>query len=163
MRAKMTVFGRELGQFEVFFDSECPLCRREVDFLKWMDREGRIRFTDIAADDFCESEVGLSFEQLMSEIHGRDANGEWIKGFEVFRRMYDAIGWGPVVALTRWPMLKHLIEKAYQWFARNRLRLTGRSSRSTDKEFVRSRFHEDSNNWRRSFRFGHRPPFVPGA
>ncbi|MCA9152358.1 MAG: DUF393 domain-containing protein, partial [Planctomycetales bacterium] len=33
---------------EVFYDGDCPLCKREIGFLQRRDRQGRIRFTDIA-------------------------------------------------------------------------------------------------------------------
>jgi predicted DCC family thiol-disulfide oxidoreductase YuxK len=44
----------------------------------------------------------------------------------VFRRLYAAVGFGPLVVLTRLPGISHLLEVAYRVFARNRLRWTGR-------------------------------------
>jgi predicted DCC family thiol-disulfide oxidoreductase YuxK len=62
----------------------------------------------------------------MDRIHGRLPDGTIVEGVEVFRRLYAAVGFGPVVALTRLPGVAHLLDLAYRWFARNRLRLTGR-------------------------------------
>ena len=117
------------SEFEVFFDGDCPLCRREIDFLRWLDTRQSIRFTDIAAEDFSESATGRSFEQLMAQIHGRTANGQWVTGVEVFRRLYSLIGWNLLVAPTRWPLIRNFCELGYHWFARNRLWLTARKSR----------------------------------
>ena len=117
--------------FEVFFDGKCPLCRKEIDFLIWMGANSQVRFTDIAADDFSESTSGRSFEQLMAEIHGRKSDGEWLVGVDVFRRLYEAIGWSWIVAPTRWPVLRSICDVGYRWFARNRLRLTGRRTAAT--------------------------------
>ncbi len=111
---------------EVFYDGECPLCMREIRMLQRRDHRRRIRFTDIAAADFDAASVGLSWEMLMARIHGRLSDGALVEGVEVFRRLYAAVGFGPVVALTRLPGISQLLDLAYHAFARNRLRLTGR-------------------------------------
>ncbi|MEZ4250106.1 MAG: DUF393 domain-containing protein [Polyangiales bacterium] len=112
--------------FEVFFDGDCPLCVREIRMLQRLDRRGRIRFTDIAAPGFDAAETGRTWDELMARIHGRLPSGELVEGVEVFRHLYGAVGFGPLVALTRLPGLKHLLDFAYHAFAKNRLRLTGR-------------------------------------
>jgi predicted DCC family thiol-disulfide oxidoreductase YuxK len=117
---------------EVFHDGDCPLCAREIALLRRLDRgRGRIRFTDIAAADFDAAAVGTTWRALMDRIHGRLPDGSLIEGVEVFRRLYTAVGFGPLVALTRLPGVSHLIDLAYDRFARNRLRLTGRCDGET--------------------------------
>lgn len=113
---------------EVFFDGECPLCRREIAMLARWDRRSKIRFTDIAAASFQAGRVGKTQDQLMARIHGRLPDGTWIEGVEVFRRLYTAVGMGPLVALSRWPGIAQLLNLSYRVFAANRLRLTGRCS-----------------------------------
>ena len=112
---------------EVFYDGACPLCMREIAMLQRMDASrGRIRFTDIAAADFDPRSVGLSWETLMKRIHGRLPSGELIEGVEVFRRLYTAVGFEKLVAISRWPGVSALLGLAYTVFAKNRLRFTGR-------------------------------------
>jgi predicted DCC family thiol-disulfide oxidoreductase YuxK len=111
---------------EVFFDGECPLCTKEVGFVRRLDRRARVRFVDIAAPSFDASAVGRTHDELMARIHARLPDGELVEGVEVFRLMYAAVGFGPVVALTRIPGMKQLLDAGYTWFAKNRLRLTGR-------------------------------------
>ncbi|MFO0725533.1 MAG: DUF393 domain-containing protein [Myxococcota bacterium] len=111
---------------EVFFDGLCPLCAREIDLLRRMDRRQQIRFTDIAAPEFSASAIGFEQAELMARIHARLPDGSWIEGVEVFRRLYQAVGFGPLVALTRLPGVSWALDRAYQWFAKNRLRITGR-------------------------------------
>ena len=115
-----------MSTFEVFFDGECPLCRREIDMLGRLDRHGRIRFTDIALPGFDATSVGRSNEELMARIHGRMSDGTLVEGVEVFRQLYSAVGFGPLVAVTRFAPVSWILDLAYRWFARNRLRITGR-------------------------------------
>ena len=113
-------------QVEVFYDGECPLCLREIKMLRWMDRRKNIRFTDIADSAFRPSDYGKTMQEFMDEIQGRLPDGSWIIGVEVFRRLYRAVGLGPLVTLTRLPGVSHGLDLGYRVFAKNRLRLTGR-------------------------------------
>ncbi|MFO1094071.1 MAG: DUF393 domain-containing protein [Planctomycetaceae bacterium] len=111
---------------EVFFDGACPVCRREIAFLKRFDRRQRIRFTDIALLKRDAAIDGVPWADLMAEIHGRLPDGRWVKGVEVFRRLYTAVGFGPFVRLTRCIGIEQILDAAYAAFARRRLRWTGR-------------------------------------
>ena len=112
--------------FEVFHDGDCPLCAREIGMLRRLDRRGRIRFTDIAAPGFDAAALGTTQADLMAGIRGRPPDGRGVTGVEVFRRLYAAVGFGPLVAITRLPVISHLLDAGYRVFARNRLRWTGR-------------------------------------
>lgn len=116
---------------EVFFDGACPLCAREIAMLQRWDRHQRIRFTDIAAPQFSAGALGTTQEALMNRIHGRLADGTWIEGVEVFRRLYAAVGFGWLVWPTRLPGISHLMNFGYRVFARNRLKWTGRCTADT--------------------------------
>ena len=111
---------------EVFFDGACPLCAREVALVRRLDRHARVRFTDIADPSFDAHAIGRTQADLMARIQGRLPDGTFVEGVEVFRRMYAATGLAPLVALTRIPGVSHGLDAAYRWFAKNRLRLTGR-------------------------------------
>jgi len=112
--------------FEVFYDGGCPLCRREIALLQKWDRRQRIRFTDIDAPGFDPTTVGRTHQELMDQIHGRLPSGELVTGVEVFRQLYAAVGFGPLVSLTRLPGIAQMLNLGYHIFSKNRLRLTGR-------------------------------------
>jgi predicted DCC family thiol-disulfide oxidoreductase YuxK len=111
---------------EVFYDGDCPLCLREIRMLRRLDRHRRIRAVDIAQDGFDAGALGVPRAALLARIHGRLPDGTLIEGVEVFRRLYAAVGFGPLVSLTRLPGIAQAFDLGYDWFARNRLRLTGR-------------------------------------
>jgi predicted DCC family thiol-disulfide oxidoreductase YuxK len=108
------------------YDGGCPLCRREARLLRRLDRgRGRLILKDIAAKGFDPGTYGRSMSELMAEIHGVLPDGRLVKGMEVFRRAYAAVGLPWLLAPTGWPIIRGLADRAYRWFARNRLRLTG--------------------------------------
>lgn len=113
-------------QVQVFFDGDCPLCVREINMLKRLDRKGRIWFTDIAAPDFRAEDWGKTQSELMAKIQGRLSDGQWIEGVEVFRQLYSQVGFRWLVGVTRLPLFSHALDWGYQIFAKNRLRMTGR-------------------------------------
>lgn len=111
---------------EAYYDGACPICSREVAALRRLDRGGHIRFTDLAAPGFDAAAVGIPWADLMDRIHARLPDGTVVEGVEVFRRIYAALGYRWLVAPTRLPGVRQLLDLAYRTFARNRMRLTGR-------------------------------------
>jgi len=103
--------------FEVFYDEQCPLCRKEINFIRKRDKTGRLKLTDISAASFDPTSTGKSLDTLMREIHGRHADGTMVVGVEVFREIYERIGWGAVIVPTRWVGVRWLMDKAYNVFA----------------------------------------------
>jgi predicted DCC family thiol-disulfide oxidoreductase YuxK len=117
-------------QIKVLIDGACPLCRREANLWRWLDRgRGRIALEDVSVPDCDAARYGLTHEQAMEQIHGILPSGAVVHGMEVFRRAYSAVGWGWLLAPTAWPLLRPLFDRFYRWFARNRLRLAGRFAR----------------------------------
>jgi predicted DCC family thiol-disulfide oxidoreductase YuxK len=126
---------------EAFYDGACPICVREVRFLRILDKKRRIWFTDIASPDFHASHYGKTVEAFMSEIHGRLPDGTWVHGVEVFRRLYAAVGLGPLVWVTRLPIVAGLLDIGYRVFARNRLRWTRGCSTDGGTYGIKARNH----------------------
>ena len=109
-------------QFEVFYDENCPLCRREINFIRKRDRDGKLRLTDISAEAFDPASTGKTLDDLMREIHGRYSDGTLITGVEVFREIYCRIGFGKLVLPTRIPGITWVMDRCYNEFAALRYR-----------------------------------------
>jgi len=110
----------------VFFDGACPICAREIALLKRLDRRRQVAFCDFSRPDYDAASIGFAPSELARVIHARWADGSFITGVEVFRAMWEAVGLGLLAKLSRLSLVEPLVVRAYAWFARNRLRLTGR-------------------------------------
>ncbi|MAC47823.1 thiol-disulfide oxidoreductase DCC family protein [Oceanospirillum beijerinckii] len=111
--------------FSLFYDGACPLCQKEVRWLKRrvLNRGVGLTFIDISATDFDAKQHGKEISEFMASLHLRNANGQWLQGMEATRKIYQLIGLGWLMAPTGWPLLKPLFDRAYTTFARYRPRL----------------------------------------
>ncbi|MBF2084797.1 thiol-disulfide oxidoreductase DCC family protein [Thermoleptolyngbya sp. C42_A2020_037] len=125
-------------QVKLLYDGECPLCVKEVNFLRAKDAgRGLVEFVDIAAADYDPAQHGgVDFETAMGRIHAVLANGKVIKNVEVFRRVYEVLGMGWIYAITKVPVVGAIANWLYGIWAAWRLRLTGRPDLA---ELVRQR------------------------
>jgi len=108
--------------FEVFYDEQCPLCRKEINFIRKRDKQDRLTLTDISDRNFDPHSTGKSLDELMREIHGRYSDGTLVTGVEVFREIYRRIGFGALVVPSRWIGIRWLMDRFYNVFASLRYR-----------------------------------------
>lgn len=108
--------------FEVFYDEQCPLCRREINFIRKRDKKGELKLTDISDPGFDPRSTQKSLDELMREIHGRHSDGTLVTGVEVFRQVYQRIGFGAFVVPTRWKGVRWMMDRMYNLFASLRYR-----------------------------------------
>jgi len=125
----ITVDDSKGSPLKVFFDGECPLCRREIAWLRSRKQRSTVEYLDITAPDFNAENFGFSQQELMSEIRGLLGNRK-IVGMDVFRELYSRVGLGWVLWVTNFPPFRQLADILYTLFAKNRLRLTGRCDNS---------------------------------
>lgn len=120
-------------QIKLLYDGECPLCVREVNFLRSRDAgRGLVEFVDIAADDYNpEVNGGVDFATAMGRIHAVLPDGTLVKNVEVFRRVYEILGMGWVYAVTKLPIMGAIANFIYGIWADWRLALTGRPNLET--------------------------------
>ncbi|WP_026736121.1 thiol-disulfide oxidoreductase DCC family protein [Fischerella sp. PCC 9605] len=120
-------------KIKLLYDGQCPLCLREVNFLKNRDAgRGLVAFVDIAADDYNPQAHGdVDYETAMGRIHAVLPDGTLVKNVEVFRRTYEALGMGWVYAATKLPVIDAIADFLYGIWADWRLFLTGRPDLAT--------------------------------
>ncbi len=120
-----------MPEFTLLYDGDCPICQKEVAWLKWKNKQGRLGFQDIQVEDFEAHRYGKTYEDLMAEIHGVYPDGQIIRGIDVFVAAYQAVGLGFLVAPLRWRFTRLGFEKLYALFERHRLKLVRLFSKSS--------------------------------
>lgn len=87
----------EAGKVRLLWDSECPLCVREIEGLRAHAASkfdvSPVVFVDVADLEYDAAENGgVGYERAMGKIHAVDADGVVVDGVEVFRKTYEALG-----------------------------------------------------------------------
>lgn len=130
--------------FTLLYDGTCPICQKEVAWLRRKNKQGRLDFQDIHAEGFDPTRLHKTIPELMAEIHGIYPDGSVIKGMPVFRATYAAVGLGWLMAPTGWPILRPGFDILYAWFARHRLNF-GRYFASASCRDGSCKTHTDSD------------------
>ncbi|MEH3101532.1 thiol-disulfide oxidoreductase DCC family protein [Sphingomonas adhaesiva] len=103
----------------VWYDSACPLCRREIALMRRLDRRGRIDVVD-ATTGACP----IDRAQMLARFHAREGDGPLLSGAAAFAAMWRAIPpLRPLGLLARHRPVLALLERAYVAFLRIRPRL----------------------------------------
>jgi predicted DCC family thiol-disulfide oxidoreductase YuxK len=107
----------------VFYDGDCPLCRREIAHYRRLYGSARLRWVDVARSPDCLARHGLAPERAMAELHVLDAAGRWQRGVDAFLVIWSHLPryhWLARLAST--PGLRDLLDTAYHRFAAWRYR-----------------------------------------
>ena len=75
-----------MPRLEVWFDGDCPLCRREIALMRRLDRRGAIVFTDVANGS---GNCPLDRADLLARFHARE-EGRMLSGAAAFAAMWRA-------------------------------------------------------------------------
>jgi predicted DCC family thiol-disulfide oxidoreductase YuxK len=119
----------------VFFDGACPLCSKEVKLYKKLaandKHRGKYNDADIEWIDISKSktelkEEGIKYADAMQLMHVKDASGIHQVGIDAVLTVWDQIPYYRKLSkvLKGIPALYPLLDKAYQFTARYRMRLT---------------------------------------
>jgi len=102
----------------VYYDSECPVCSREVDVYRKLDRPGRIRWHDLGNHAGDLPDLDAAYELL----HVRDARGVLQVGFAAHLLMWQHL---PAFRLLAWTLRRcrpsaYIAERIYLWLTARR-------------------------------------------
>lgn len=103
----------------LFYDGHCPICRREIVWLR-QRLPHRLAFQDVHDQAFDPATLGVTMDELLAEIHGIGADGQIIKGIDVFAIAYSQAGLPWLAAPLQWSWARPLLQRLYGRFARYR-------------------------------------------
>ena len=112
---------------EYLYDGDCSVRRQERKTLEMLDRESKITFVNIAETEYDQNDHrDISYEEAMREPVAIGEDGEITRGVRVYGTLYRAIGLGFVWRLAELPLVSTVVEKVFDYWSDNRLRITGR-------------------------------------
>ena len=109
-----------MRQITLFYDGACPLCRREISFMRRLDRDGRLAFENVADADAPIS-CPIDRAELLSKFHARLPDGQVVSGARAFCEAYGVVpylGWAKT--LGRFTPSRFLLDRLYLGFLRIR-------------------------------------------
>ena len=108
-----------MSHLNVWYDAGCPLCRREIAFMRRLDRAGAIHFVDATEEASCP----IDRAELLARFHASE-DGVLVSGAAAFAAMWRAIPLlRPLGLAARRPWVLTLLERLYLRFLRVRPRL----------------------------------------
>jgi predicted DCC family thiol-disulfide oxidoreductase YuxK len=112
-----------MSRLTVWYDGQCPLCRREIALIRRLDRAAAIRFVDVAEAE--PASCPMDRDALLARFHAEE-NGVMYSGAAAFAAMWRSIPLlRPIGLLARAPVALFLLERAYRLFLRVRPALQG--------------------------------------
>ncbi|MFN3620035.1 thiol-disulfide oxidoreductase DCC family protein [Sphingorhabdus sp.] len=101
----------------VWYDGACPLCIREIAFMRRLDWRSAIDFQDIAPED---AVCPLDRQLMLARFHASEG-GVLLSGAAAFAAMWRAIPLlSPLGFAARSPFVLRLLERLYIRFLRLR-------------------------------------------
>ncbi|MBV0931886.1 thiol-disulfide oxidoreductase DCC family protein [Marinobacterium weihaiense] len=105
----------------LFYDGQCPLCRKEIAHYRRLDSQQRVDWRDLFDPDLDLAAYGITHEDAMRVIHGVDTQGQLQRGIAAFMPIWDALpGYRHLARMIRILHLQRPLDRIYHWFAKRR-------------------------------------------
>ncbi|MBS3804144.1 MAG: DUF393 domain-containing protein [Oleiphilaceae bacterium] len=102
----------------LYYDSRCPLCRREITTLQRL-QSGNLAFADIHQPPEAGAEQP-SRESLLRRLHLLTEDGTWRIGLEANVRAWSHTGFGWLFKPLLWPGIHTVAKRVYELWADRR-------------------------------------------
>lgn len=111
----------------VFFDTNCPVCYREMVKLKKQEQTGSIIYACPNSDEQLKKLThAFTYEQSMKKIHAIEANGNILTGIDVLSALYARTNLAILAIALQAPGFCIICKLLYAIWAKLRIRLNSR-------------------------------------
>ncbi len=108
----------------VWYDSDCPLCVREIRLMRRLDKRDAIDFVSIQTASGCP----ISTDELMKRFHAQERGEPMVSGAAAFAAMWRAIPvLRPLGLLAKTRPVLWVLERLYRGFLKIRPSLQRRA------------------------------------
>lgn len=104
----------------IYFDGSCRLCHSEIENIAARDDAQQLVLINCSPACFDDSALPYKRETMMNVIHACDADGNWIRGVDVFVAAYEIADLGWVSRTLQHPWIRPFADRGYPWLVRNR-------------------------------------------
>lgn len=105
------------AEVAVWYDSDCPMCIREIALMRRLDRRGAIDFVEIQSAVGCP----IDTKTLLQRFHAQERGQPVVTGAAAFAAMWRAIPvLRPLGLLARFRPVLWLLERLYRGFLKIR-------------------------------------------
>jgi predicted DCC family thiol-disulfide oxidoreductase YuxK len=102
----------------VYYDGQCGLCRREIDYYKTIAPDGLFAWIDVTRDASSLDALGVSYVQALKLLHVVDDQGRVHIGVDAFIQIWGQLAYWRILAkMTGLPLIYPLAKVAYRLFA----------------------------------------------
>jgi predicted DCC family thiol-disulfide oxidoreductase YuxK len=109
---------RNMDKDTLYYDGACPVCSAEMGKLARFSR-GRIELKNIHELD---DDAGLDKDKLLSRLHLRTAEGEWVTGLKANIRAWHHTPFRHLWRVLDWPLIRPVSQRCYEYWLRHRAR-----------------------------------------
>ena len=104
-------------ELTVWYDSDCPLCIREINLMRKLDKRNVIDFVEIQSATGCP----ISTDELMKRFHAQEMGKPIVSGAAAFAAMWRAVPiLRPLGLLARFRPVLWILEQLYRGFLKIR-------------------------------------------
>ena len=101
----------------VWYDSECPMCIREINLMRRLDKRNAIDFVEIQTAVGCP----IDTNELMKRFHAQERGEPIVSGAAAFAAMWRAVPiLKPLGLLARFRPVLWILERMYLGFLKIR-------------------------------------------
>ena len=105
----------------VFFDGNCPICKREINFYKKLEKSNKIVWYDISKDKKSLTLIKKTKKECLKKLHVLNKKGDLKVGVDAFITIWKEIKYFKILAvIISFKPVKKILNYLYNHYAINR-------------------------------------------